>query len=162
MDAETGIGRESSSELREKIQQTQADLSSKIGALEGEVRSVATQARERVRERVNAVQDVVDVRRYIQRRPVLASAIALGAGVIVGMRRPRMMRRDRRIGRMVSVQGPRGGRLWSAVSPEIGTLRALLVGRALGFVGDMVRDRMRARSYPEEHQVQTGPSAPVQ
>jgi hypothetical protein len=162
MDAETGIGRESSSELREKIQQTQADLGSKIGALEGEVRSVATQARERVRERVNAVQDVVDVRRYIERRPVLASAIALSAGVILGMRRPRMMRRDRRIGRMVSVQGPRGGRLWSAVSPEIGTLRALLVGRALGFVGDMVRDRMQARYYPEEHQVQTRPSAPVQ
>lgn len=162
MDAETGIGRESSSELRERIQQTQAELGSKIGALEGEVRSVATQARERVRERLNAVQDVVDVRRYVERRPVLASAIALGAGVIVGMRRPRMMRRDRRVGRIVSVQGPRGGRIWSAVSPEISTLRALLVGRALGFVGDMVRDRMRSRYHPEERQPQTTPSAPIQ
>jgi len=162
MDAETGIGRESSSELRERIQQTQADLGSKIGALEGEVRSVATQARERVRERVNAVQDVVDVRRYIERRPVLASAIALGAGVIVGMRRPRRMRRDRRVGRIVSFHGPRGGRLWSAVSPEIGTLRALLVGRALGLVGDLFRERMRVRYNPQEGQPEVRPTAPIQ
>lgn len=162
MDAETGIGRESSSELREQIQQTQTDLGSKIGALEGEVRSVATQARERVRERLNAVQDVVDIRRYIERRPVLASVMALGAGVIVGMRRPRMMRRERRVGRIVSFQGPHGGRVWSAISPEISTLRALVVGRALGFVGDMVRDRMRTRYQPEEREVRTGPSAPVQ
>ncbi len=161
MDAETGVGRESSSELREQIQQTQSDLGSKIGALEGEVRSVATQARERVRERVNAVQDVVDVRRYVERRPVLASAIAVGAGMIVGMRRPRM-ERQRRMGRMVSVRGPRGGRLWSAISPEIATLRALLVGRALGFVGEMVRDRMRAGYYSEGRRPETSSSAPIQ
>ena len=161
MDAQTGIGRESSSELREQIQQTQADLGSKIGALEGEVRSVATQARDRVRERVNAVQDLIDVRRYVERRPALASAIALGAGVVLGMRRPRI-ERQRRIGRMVSVRGPRGGRLWSAISPEIATLRALLVGRALGFVGEMVRDRMRGEYYPEGHQAEARPSAPIQ
>ena len=161
MDAETGIGRESSSQLRERIQQTQADLGTKIGALEGEVRSVATQAKERVRERVNAVQDVIDVRRYVERRPALASAIALGAGVVLGMRRPRI-ERPRRVGRMVSVRGPRGGRLWSAISPEIATLRALLVGRALGFVGEMVRDRMRGEYYPEGRQAEARPSAPIQ
>jgi ElaB/YqjD/DUF883 family membrane-anchored ribosome-binding protein len=161
MDAETGIGRESSSQLRERIQQTQADLGTKIGALEGEVRSVATQAKERVRERVNAVQDVIDVRRYVERRPALASAIALGAGVVIGMRRPRI-ERPRRVGRMVSVRGPRGGRLWSAISPEIATLRALLVGRALGFVGEMVRDRMRGEYYPEGRQAEARPSAPIQ
>jgi ElaB/YqjD/DUF883 family membrane-anchored ribosome-binding protein len=158
MDAETGVGRESSSELREQIQQTQSDLGSKIGALEGEVRSVATQARERVRERVNAVQDVVDVRRYVERRPVLASAIAVGAGMIVGMRRPRVERQRR----MVSVRGPRGGRLWSAISPEIATFRALLVGRALGFVGEMVRDRMRGGYYSEGRRPETSSSAPIQ
>ena len=161
MDAETGIGRESSSELREQITRTQADLGSKIGALEGEVRSVAIQARERVRERVNAVQDVIDVRRYVERRPALAAAVALGAGVILGMRRP-LMNRQRRIGRIVSVRGPRGGRMWSAISPEIGTLRALLVGRALGFVGDVVRDRMRSRYYPETQQPEARSSAPIQ
>jgi ElaB/YqjD/DUF883 family membrane-anchored ribosome-binding protein len=161
MDAETGIGRESSSQLRERIQQTQADLGTKIGALEGEVRSVATQAKERVRERVNAVQDVIDVRSYVERRPALASAIALGAGVVIGMRRPRI-ERPRRVGRMVSVRGPRGGRLWSAISPEIATLRALLVGRALGFVGEMVRDRMRGEYYPEGRQAEARPSAPIQ
>ena len=161
MDAETGIGRESSSELREKIQQTQSDLGSKIGALEGEVRSVATQARERVRERVNAVQDVVDIRRYVERRPVLASAIAVGAGMIVGMRRSRMAR-QRRVGRVVSVRGPQGGRLWSAISPEIATLRALLVGRALGFVGEMVRDRMRGGYYSEGRRTEPSSSAPIQ
>ena len=161
MDAETGVGRESSFELREQIQQTQTDLGSKIGALEGEVRSVATQARERVRERVNAVQDVVDVRRYVERRPALASAIAVGAGIIIGLRRPRMGRRQR-IGRMVSMRGPRGGRVWSAISPEIGTLRALLVGRALGFVGDMVRDRMRSSYYPEARHTESRSSAPIQ
>jgi hypothetical protein len=161
MDAETGIGRESSSELREQITRTQADLGSKIGALEGEVRSVATQARERVRERVHAVQDVIDVRRYVERRPALAAAVALGAGVILGMRRP-LMNRQRRIGRIVSVRGPRGGRMWSAISPEIGTLRALLVGRALGFVGDVVRDRMRSRYYPETQQTEARSSAPIQ
>jgi len=161
MDAQTGVERESSSELREQIHKTQADLGSKIGALEGEVLSVATQARERVKERVNAIQDVVDVRRYVERRPVLVSAIALGAGFLLGMRRPRVERR-RRIGRVLSVRGPRGGRVWSAVSPEIGTLRALLVGRALGVVGDMVRDRMRSRDYPEAYEPETRPSAPIQ
>jgi ElaB/YqjD/DUF883 family membrane-anchored ribosome-binding protein len=161
MDAETGVGRETSSELREQIQQTQADLGSKIGALEGEVRSVATQARERVRERVNAVQDMIDVRRYVERRPALASAIALGAGVVLGMRRPRI-ERQHRVGRMVSVRGPGGGRLWSAISPEIATLRALLVGRALGFVGEMVRDRMRGEYSPEGRQPEARPSAPIQ
>lgn len=161
MDAEAGVGRESSAELREQIQQTQSDLGSKIGALEGEVRNVATQARERVRERVNAVQDVVDVRRYVERRPILASAIALGAGLIVGARRPRMERQRRR-GRMVSVRGPGGGRLWSAISPEIATLRALLVGRALGFVGEMVRDRMKGGYYPEGRRPEAGSSAPIQ
>ncbi|MEY4669071.1 MAG: hypothetical protein RL518_1770 [Pseudomonadota bacterium] len=161
MDAEAGIGRESSSVLREEIHQTQADLSSKIGALEGEIRHVAMQAKERVRERVEAIQDVVDVRRYVERRPGLAAAVALGAGLILGMRRPRMQR-ERRIGRMVSVRGPQGGRLWSAVSPEVATLRALLVGRALGFVGDIVRQRMAARYYPETHQPETRPVAPIQ
>jgi ElaB/YqjD/DUF883 family membrane-anchored ribosome-binding protein len=161
MDAETSVGRESSSELRNQIQQTQADLGSKIGALEGEVRSVATQAREQIRDRVNAFQDVVDVRRYVERRPALAIAIALGAGVALGMRRPRM-ERQRRAGRLVSLRGPRGGRLWSAVSPEIATLRALLVGRALGFVGEMVRDRMRGEYYPEAHQPEERSSAPIQ
>jgi ElaB/YqjD/DUF883 family membrane-anchored ribosome-binding protein len=161
MDAETGVGRESSSELREQIQQTQSDLGSKIGALEGEVRSVATEARERVRERVNAFQDVVDVRRYIERRPVLASAIAVGAGVLVGLRRPRL-ERQRRMGRMVSVRGPRGGRLWSAISPEIATFRALLMGRALGFVGEMVRDRMRGGYSSEGRRPERSSSAPIQ
>lgn len=161
MDAETGVGRESSSELRDQIQQTQADLGSKIGALEGEVRHVATHARERVRNRINAVQDVVDVRRYVERRPGLASAIALGAGFALGMRRPRR-ERERRVGRIVSVRGPRGGRLWSAISPEIATLRALLVGRALGLVGEMVRDRMRGEYYPEPRQPETTSSAPIQ
>jgi hypothetical protein len=71
MDAAAGVGRESSLDLREQIQRTQTDLGSKIGTLEGEVRNMATQARDMVRERVNAVQDVVDVRRYIERRPAL-------------------------------------------------------------------------------------------
>lgn len=161
MDAETSVGRESSSELRAQIQQTQADLGSKVGALEGEVRHVATQARERVRDRINAVQDVIDVRRYVERRPALASVIALGAGVALGMRRPRMAR-ERRVGRIVSVRGPRGGRLLSAISPEIATLRALLVGRALGLVGEMVRDRMRGEYHPEPRQPETRSSAPIQ
>jgi len=161
MDAETSIGGESSSELRDQIQQTQADLGSKIGALEGEVRNVATQARERVRERVSAVQDVVDVRRYVERRPALAVAVALGAGVALGMRRPRR-ERERRVGRIISARGPQGGRIWSALSPEVATLRALLVGRALGFVGEMVRDRMRGGYYPEPRQPETGSSAPIQ
>ena len=161
MDAEAGIGRESSSELRERIQQTQADLGSKIGALEGEVRNVATQARERVRERVHAVQDVIDVRRYVERRPALASAIALGAGIVVGMRQPRMARQGR-VGRIMAVRGPRGGRVWSAISPEIATIRALLVGRALGFVGEMVRDRMRGEYGPEGRQPEARSSAPIQ
>jgi len=161
MDAETGIGGESSSELRDQIQQTQLDLGSKIGALEGEVRNVATQAREKVRERINAVQDAVDVRRYVERRPVLAIVIALGAGVALGMRRPRRAR-EHRVGRVISVRGPRGGRIWSALSPEVATLRALLVGRALGFVGEMVRDRMRGGYYPEARQPEAGSSAPIQ
>lgn len=161
MDAETSIGGESSSELRDRIQQTQADLGSKIGALEGEVRHVATQARDKFRERVNAVQDVVDVRRYVERRPLLAVAVALGAGVALGMRRPRR-ERERRVGRIISVRGPQGGRLWSAISPEIATVRALIVGRALGFVGEMVRDRMRGGQYPEPRQPETSSPAPIQ
>jgi hypothetical protein len=161
MDAETSIGRESSSELRQQIQQTQADLGSKIEALEGEVRSVATQARERVRERVGAVQDVVDVRRHVQRRPVLTSAIALGAGVCLGMRRSRTARQGR-VGRVIAVKGPHGGGLWSAISPEIATLRALLVGRALGFVGEMVRDRMRREHHPEAERPEVSATAPIQ
>lgn len=161
MDAETSIGGESSSELRDRIQQTQADLGSKIGALEGEVRHVATQARDKFRERVNAVQDVVDVRRYVERRPLLAVAVALGAGVALGMRRPRS-ERERRVGRIISVRGPQGGRLWSAISPEIATVRALIVGRALGFVGEMVRDRMRGGQYPEPRQPETSSPAPIQ
>lgn len=161
MDAETGLGLGASSELREQIQQTQSDLGSKIGALEGEFRNVVIQAKERVRESVNAVQDVVDVRRYVERRPILASTLALGAGLMIGARRPRM-ERQRRMGRMVSVRGPRGGRLWSVISPEVATLRALLVGRALGFVGEMVRDRMRRGNYPEARRPQAGSSAPIQ
>ncbi len=161
MDAETGVGRDSSSELRDQIQQTQADLGSKIGALEGEVRHVATHAKERVRERINAVQDVVDVRRYVERSPALASAIALGLGIAFGIRRPRIAR-ERRVGRVVSVRGPQGGRLWSALSPEIATLRALVVGRALGLVGEMVRDRMRGEYHPEPRQAEAGLSAPIQ
>ncbi|MEN9845041.1 MAG: hypothetical protein RIS36_188 [Pseudomonadota bacterium] len=161
MDAETGLGLGASSELREQIQQTQSDLGSKIGALEGEFRNVVIQAKERVRESVNAVQEVVDVRRYVGRRPILASAIALGAGILVGARRPRM-ERHRRMGRMVSVRGPRGGRLWSTISPEIATLRALMVGRALGFVGEMVRDRIRGGYHPEGRQSEAGSSAPIQ
>jgi ElaB/YqjD/DUF883 family membrane-anchored ribosome-binding protein len=161
MDAETSIGGESSSELRDRIQQTQADLGSKIGALEGEVRHVATQARDKFRERVNAAQDVVDVRRYVERRPLLAVAVALGAGVALGMRRPRS-ERERRVGRIISVRGPQGGRLWSAISPEIATVRALIVGRALGFVGEMVRDRMRGGQYPEPRQPETSSPAPIQ
>lgn len=161
MDAAAGVGRESSLDLREQIQRTQTDLGSKIGTLEGEVRNMATQARDMVRERVNAVQDVVDVRRYIERRPVVASAIALGVGILVGMRRPRL-ERQRRIGRIVSVRGPQGGRLWSAISPEITTLRALIVGRALGFVGEMVRDRIRGGYYPESRQPETTTPPPIQ
>ena len=161
MDAETSIGGESSSELRDRIQQTQADLGSKIGALEGEVRHVATQARDKFRERVNAVQDVVDVRRYVERRPLLAVAVALGAGVALGMSRPRR-ERERRVGRILSVRGPQGGRLWSAISPEIATVRALIVGRALGFMGEMVRDRMRGGQYPEPRRPETSSPAPIQ
>ena len=161
MDAAAGVGRESSLDLREQIQRTQTDLGSKIGTLEGEVINMATQARDMVRERVSAVQDVVDVRRYIERRPVVASAIALGVGILFGMRRPRL-ERQRRIGRIVSVRGPQGGRLWSAISPEIATLRALIVGRALGFVGEMVRDRIRGGYYPESRQPETTTPPPIQ
>jgi hypothetical protein len=140
MDAETGMRDERSLELREQIHQTQTDLGLKIGALEGEVRAVATQARDAVRDRLNAVRDVVDVRHVVVRRPVASCIVAFGVGVLVG-RRIGAARRSGAQENFDVVLPPRGG-LRSAVAPELAAFRALIVGKALGAVGDILRSRL--------------------
>ena len=140
MDAETSVGGESSLELREQIQQTQADLGQKIGALEGEVRAVATQARDAVRQRVQAVRDVVDVRQVVVRRPIASCLVAFGVGVFVG-RSFRPVWRNREQTDLDLLQPPRRG-LRSVVAPELGALRTMIVGKALGVVGDILRSRL--------------------
>lgn len=139
MDAETGVG-ENSLELREQIQQTQADLGLKIGALEGEVRAVATQAREAVQERLRAVRDVVDVRQVVARRPFASCLVAFGVGVFVG-RRLGTARRDRGGEVFEALQPSRRG-FRSVVAPDLGAFRAMIVGKALGVVGDILRSRL--------------------
>jgi hypothetical protein len=141
MDAETGMRDERSLELREQIHQTQTDLGLKIGALEGEVRAVATQARDAVRDRLNAVRDVVDVRHVVVRRPVASCIVAFGVGVLVG-RRIGAARRSGAQENFDVVLPPRGG-LRSAVAPELAAFRALIVGKALGAVGDILRSRLK-------------------
>lgn len=141
MDAETSMRDERSHELREQIQQTQTDLGLKIGALEGEVRAVATQARDAVRERINAVRDVVDVRQVVVRRPIVSCIAAFGAGVLLG-RGIRPERWSRRRGDFEAYQ-PEVGRIRAMVAPELGALRALLAGKVIGVLSDMVRNRLR-------------------
>ena len=141
MDAETGVGGESSVGLREQIQQTQTDLGLKIGALEGEVWAVASQAREAVRERLQAVRDIVDVRQAVVRRPVVSCFVAFGVGVLVG-RRIGAARRSGAQENFDVLLPPRGG-LRSVVAPELAAFRALIVGKALGAVGDILRSRLK-------------------
>lgn len=146
MDAETGMRDERSHELREQIQQTQTDLGLKIGALEGEVRAVATQARDAVRERIGALRDVVDIRQIVVRRPVVSCIAAFGAGILLG----RGVRPERWSGRRrdLDVYQAQGGGIRTVLAPELGSLRALVAGKLIGVFSDMVRNRLRG-THPE-------------
>lgn len=134
MDAQTGVGGDSSSALREQIHTTQLQLGAKIGALEGEVRAVTSHAKEFVRERFESARDVVDVRRHVARHPWLWSAFAVGVGVLVARRRARPSSR--------SPEPVEPGVLRRMVAPHLVTLQRILVGRALSFMVERLRERV--------------------
>ena len=101
---------------------------------------MATQARDAVRQRVQAVRDVVDVRQVVVRRPIASCLVAFGVGVFVG-RSFRPVWRNREQTDLALLQPPRRG-LRSVVAPELGALRTMIVGKALGVVGDILRSRL--------------------
>lgn len=146
MDAESNVGKRPSSVLREQIQQTQAALGGKIGALEEEVLSVATHARDAVRERVSAFQGVVDVRQHFIKRPLLTGAIAVGLGVLIALRRGRPVRQASPEAPSYRASRRKPG-LWSYVGPEVATLRALVIGRVLAAVGERLKERLKGSEY---------------
>jgi hypothetical protein len=134
MDAQAGLGGEPSHALREQIHQTQLQLGTKLGALEGEVRAVTAQAKESIRERIEAARDVVDVRRHVALRPWLWSALAVGAGVLVARRTGRR--------RLDQPAAPRPGWLRTVAAPHLATIQTILVGRALSFAADRLRNKL--------------------
>lgn len=134
MDAQTGLGGEPSYALREQIHLTQLQLGAKIGALEGEVRAVTAQAKDSIRERIEAARDLVDVRKHVARHPWLWSALAIGAGVLVARRNGRR--------RVDQPAAPRPGWVRTMVAPHVATIQTILVGRALSFAADRVRDKL--------------------
>ena len=134
MDAQTSLSEGASVALRQQIQQTQIDLGAKIGALEEGVRAVTTHAKDAVRERVEAVRDVVDVRRHVARYPFVSVAFALGAGLVVARRR--------RNASAMYITKPQHGWVRNLVASQVATLRTLLAGRALALAGDILSDRI--------------------
>lgn len=134
MDAQAGLGGESSYALRDQIHQTQLQLGAKLGALEGEVRAVTAQAKDSIRERVEAARDLVDVRRHVARRPWLWSALAVGSGVFVALRAGWR--------RVDPPAPPRPGWVRALAAPHIATIQTILVGRALSFAADRLRDKL--------------------
>ncbi len=134
MDAQAGLGGEPSHALREQIHQTQLQLGTKLGALEGEVRAVTAQAKQSIREQIEAARDVVDVRRHVARHPWVCSALAVGAGVLVARRI------DRRQLDQPAVLRP--GWVRTLAAPHVATIQTILVGRALSFVADRLRDKL--------------------
>jgi hypothetical protein len=141
MDAEKRMSDDRSHELREQIHQTQTDLGLKIGALEGEVRAVATHARDAVRERVAAVRNTIDVRQVLGRRPLASCVVAFGVGVLLGSgARPKPFSQARRHG---VLGGGADGGFRSMVAPEVGALRAMIAGKAIAVLGDALRKRFR-------------------
>jgi hypothetical protein len=133
MDAQAGVGRDPSAQLREQIHHTQIELGEKLGALEGEVRGVTAHAKEAIQDRISAVRDAVDVRQYVARHPLLWGALAVGSGVWVARRA-----RQRR----VVTDAPRAGWVRGAVAPQLAALQAMIVGRAFSFIIDRARDRL--------------------
>lgn len=133
MDAQRSVEGDSSHALREQIQQTQLQLGAKLGALEGEVRAATSHAREAIRGRIEAMQDLVDIRQHVARHPWASGAIALGLGVMVG----------RRVG------SPRHGNSrvsppsWTRdfLAPHVASLQTMLIGRALSFVAERLKER---------------------
>lgn len=134
MDAPTSLERDSSYALREQISQTQRQLGVKLGALEGEVRAVTTHARDAIRERISDARDVVDIRRQVARHPWVWSAIAVGAGVLVGRRT--------RGGRVDSYESPRSSFVRGVVAPHVATLQSVLVSRLLSLMAERLKERI--------------------
>lgn len=148
MDAQTGVGEGASVALRQQIEQTQGELGAKIGALEDEVRAVTTHAKEFLHERVEAVKDVVDVRRHVARYPFVSVAIALGAGLFIARRRKGGSAR-----RMSDTQA---GWVRQVVAPQVASLQTMLAGRALALIGDLVSQRI---FYPQSGRAKTPPDS---
>lgn len=133
MDAPTSVGGDSSSALREQIHQTQLQLGAKLGALEGEVRAVTSHAKDAIRERFENARDIVDIRRHVARRPWLWSALAVGVGVMAGRRGGRSQ--------SAGAEPSRPGALRRVVAPHIATLQTFLVGQALSFAAERLKER---------------------
>ena len=105
-----------------------------LKALEDEVRAVTSHAKEFLHERVEAVKDVVDVRRHVARYPFVSVAIALGAGLFIARRRKGGSAR-----RMSDTQA---GWARQFIAPQVASLQAILAGKALALVGDLISERM--------------------
>lgn len=137
MDAQAGLGSEDSQVLREQIYRTQLELGQKLGALEGEVRGVTAQAKEAIQERLAAVRDVVDVRQHVVRHPFVWGAVAFGSGVWVARRTGR---------RRVDRTKPPAGWVREMAAPHFRSLQTILVGRAISFVADRLREALMGRA----------------
>lgn len=133
MDAQRGVEGEASYALREQIQQTQLQLGAKLGALEGEVRAATSHAREAIRGRIEAMQDLIDIRRHAARHPWVSGAVALGLGVVVGRRVGKGRRGNS------GVSPPSWAR--DLLAPHVSSFQTMLVGRALSFVADRLKER---------------------
>jgi ElaB/YqjD/DUF883 family membrane-anchored ribosome-binding protein len=85
MDTTQAVNSSSPELLREEIERTRASLGEKLETLETEVRSSVHDASETVRERIEGMRSIFDVKQQIQAHPWTSVGIAVGVGYAIGI-----------------------------------------------------------------------------
>jgi ElaB/YqjD/DUF883 family membrane-anchored ribosome-binding protein len=155
MDTTQGLEGDSPEVIREQIEQTRVSLGRKLETLETEVRSSVHDASESVRERIEHVRRVFDVRHQIGEHPWVGVSAALGVGYVLGSVSARSFKDpDRgdwaREGDHRPQSGPRAAVGWCQrrLGAEGERVRALSYGIGLAFLRELVRRSLPPRIAP--------------
>ena len=131
---------ESSDAIKAKIEETRADLGEKLGTLENEVRSTISNASATVNEKISGIKEAFTVKHYVTERPWLAMGVAVTAGVALGIV---LKSRGNR-----SAPGSYVNTSNSGDSNYSNSLRSLVLGSALGFLGNSVKEAVSPSLRP--------------